>query len=182
MTESIKPTKQTMDPLGLRELLPLDPPSDGWEEIQAALERDANNPRHGRWRMTLVATAACLLVIAGVVLRTESPRPVPAGAKVATNETHAASIEQAETLNELIVMSQSLEQKLRRLRSGSGPIPATSAVYVAELEDLVAQVDNQISAEPDSINLWGQRVNLLLDLAQLYQQQWEQEYGRMASR
>ena len=37
------------------------------------------------------------------------------------------------------------------------------------------------SFAPDSINLWGQRVNLLLDLAQLYQHQWERQYGRMAS-
>ena len=45
---------------------------------------------------------------------------------------------------------------------------------------MVAQVDTRLSVSPGSINLWGQRVNLLLDLAQIYQQQWEREYGRMA--
>ena len=60
-------------------------------------------------------------------------------------------------------------------------MPAASAVYVAELEDLVAQVDNELSFTPGSVNLWGQRVNLLLDLAQIYQSQWERYYGRMAS-
>ena len=60
-------------------------------------------------------------------------------------------------------------------------MPASSAVYVAELQDLVAQVDSELSYSPDSMNLWGQRVNLLLDLAQIYQQQWEREYGQMAS-
>jgi hypothetical protein len=60
-------------------------------------------------------------------------------------------------------------------------MPASSAAYVAELEDLVAQVDQQLSYSPDSLNLWGQRINLLLDLAQIYQNQWERDYGLMAS-
>jgi hypothetical protein len=60
-------------------------------------------------------------------------------------------------------------------------MPAESAIYVAELEDLIAQVDNELSLNPDSVTLWGHRVNLLLDLAQIYQQQWEIDYGRMAS-
>ena len=60
-------------------------------------------------------------------------------------------------------------------------MPAESAIYVAELEDLIAQVDSQLSQTPGSIDLWGQRVNLMLDLAQIYQQQWEIDYGRMAS-
>ena len=182
MTESFKPTNEPLDPLRLRDLPPLHPPADGWDAISAALSADALHKRRGRRRLTLLATAACLLVVvAGVVLRGETPRPSAAGPALATNEPATASIDQEQTLSELITMSQSLEQQLRRLRDGAGPIPGTSAVYVAELEDLVAQVDNQISVSPDSINLWGQRVNLLLDLAQLYQQQWEREYGRMAS-
>jgi len=52
---------------------------------------------------------------------------------------------------------------------------------VAELEDLIAQLDNELSMTPDSIDLWGQRVNLMLDLAQIYQQQWQIDYSRMAS-
>ena len=60
-------------------------------------------------------------------------------------------------------------------------MPAESAIYVAELEDLIAQVDCELSFTPDSIDLWGQRVNLMLDLAQIYQQQWEIDYGRMAA-
>ncbi|NND46008.1 MAG: hypothetical protein HKN58_11865 [Xanthomonadales bacterium] len=45
----------------------------------------------------------------------------------------------------------------------------------------MAQVDQQLSYSPDSVNLWGQRINLLLDLAQIYQHQWERDYGLMAS-
>ena len=60
-------------------------------------------------------------------------------------------------------------------------MPAESAIYIAELEDLIAQVDSELSLTPDSIDLWGQRINLMLDLAQIYQQQWQIDYGRMAS-
>jgi hypothetical protein len=81
----------------------------------------------------------------------------------------------------LISISQTLEAQLKSLRDHTGSMPADSAIYVAELEDLVAQVDNELSYSPDSLNLWGQRVNLLLDLAQIYQHQWETDYGQMAS-
>ena len=87
----------------------------------------------------------------------------------------------AETLGSLIAMSQTLEGRLRQLRDNTGAMPANSAVYIAELEDLVAQVDGQLNFAPDSVDLWGQRVNLLMDLELIYQHQFEREYGRMAS-
>jgi hypothetical protein len=74
-----------------------------------------------------------------------------------------------------------MELQVKRLREETSSMPAESAIYVAELEDLIAQVDNELSLTPDSIDLWGQRVNLMLDLAQIYQQQWQIDYGRMAS-
>jgi len=38
-----------------------------------------------------------------------------------------------------------------------------------------------LSMRPDSLELWSQRVNLLLDLSQLYQNQLRRDYQRMAS-
>ena len=43
-------------------------------------------------------------------------------------------------------------------------MPAESVIYVTELEDLVARVDHELSITPESVELWSQRVNLLLDL------------------
>ena len=74
-----------------------------------------------------------------------------------------------------------MQDQVKQLRNETGAMPAESAIYVAELEDLIAQVDYELSLAPDSIDLWGQRVNLLLDLAQIYQQQWQIDYGRMAA-
>jgi hypothetical protein len=86
-----------------------------------------------------------------------------------------------DNINALIGLSQNMESQVKRLREETTSMPAESAIYVAELEDLIAQVDNELSLTPDSIDLWGQRVNLMLDLARIYQQQWEIDYGRMAS-
>jgi hypothetical protein len=60
-------------------------------------------------------------------------------------------------------------------------MPTASLVYQVELEDLVAQVDEELSRRPDSVDLWSQRINLMLDLSQLYKNQLRREYHRMAS-
>jgi hypothetical protein len=172
---------ETRDPLGLRNLPAVTPPEDGWRQIEAALQEPARSGAGSRGRTALLATAACVLLAALVVLKTQAPAPAIGPQEVATITQPGASSEQDQTLNDLIAMSQTLEKQLKGIRTHSGSIPASSAVYVAELEDMVAQVDTRLSVSPGSINLWGQRVNLLLDLAQIYQQQWEREYGRMAS-
>jgi len=167
------------DPLGLRNLPLLNPDDDGWPTIARALDQGAtrrNRLLRGAW---LAAAASVVLVVAGVL---RDPGPAPAGpAELATLQPSAASDAQQDPLDSLIAMSQTLERQVRGLREGAGAMPAASAVYVAELEDLVAQVDNELSFTPRSVNLWGQRVNLLLDLAQLYQQHWDRDFGRMAS-
>ena len=60
-------------------------------------------------------------------------------------------------------------------------MPSSSVIYQVELEDLVAQVDEELSMRPDSMDLWSQRINLMLDLSQLYQNELRREYHRMAS-
>ncbi|NIP16780.1 MAG: hypothetical protein GWM87_00410 [Xanthomonadales bacterium] len=141
--------------------------------------------RRRRKTVAWLAAAASLVLVVGLVLRPDGPGgalPDRALEQVAaTQDVAGASQSNEDTVSELIAMSQILEGQLRNLRESTGSIPADSAAYVAELQDLVAQVDSELSMTPDSVNLWGQRVNLLLDLAQIYQHQWEREYGRMAS-
>lgn len=184
--------KPGQDPLGLGDLPLLDPPGDGWDDIQAALLDDRQARRRSR-RMSGLAVAASLVAVIGfLVLRGPTgpsrPAPSPAGMQLAGESPgakpgRAAQETQATetTVSELIAMSQVLEQRLRRLRENTAGMPAESVVYVAELEDLVARVDNELSLSPESIELWSQRVNLLLDLEALFQHQFENEYGRMAS-
>ncbi len=188
------------DPIGLRDLPLLEPDRDGWADIRAALEADRAGAHRRVGRR--LALAACLALVAGLVIYLPFHGGQPAeGPQLAehmpstnnpdtglptTEDTQPALDtglpEQPEaSLGELVALSQVLEQRLRALREDNTAMPAESAVYVAELEDLVAQVDNELSVAPDSIDLWGQRVNLLLDLESLFQHQFEREYGRMAS-
>jgi hypothetical protein len=175
--------QNTSDPLGLRDLETIEPGYDGWNQIETALKQHQQNKRTWQRRSSWLAVAASLVLVVGLSLRsTENPATgeLPP-ADFATPETNLASVPVQDNINALIGLSQSMEEQVKQLRQETNAMPAESAIYVAELEDLIAQVDNELSLTPDSIDLWGQRVNLMLDLAQIYQQQWEIDYGRMAS-
>ena len=177
--------KTTSDPLGLSRLPEVEPGYDGWDRIATELQADQQSRRQWRHAGGWLAVAASLVLIVSISLHTttDSPVPVPNPTGLATQSGETTSIPMNDNDNvaALIGLSQSMEEQVKRLREETGVMPAESAVYVAELEDLIAQVDRELSLTPDSIDLWGQRVNLMLDLAQIYQQQWEIDYGRMAS-
>ena len=176
--------KQTTDdPLGLSDLETIEPGYDGWTEIKTELQ--AHQLRKRQWRRggTWLAMAASLVLVVSVSLQTTNELPVtdkpPTGFATQTDEPASVSVN--DNVIALIGLSQSMEQQVKQLRQETSSMPAESAIYIAELEDLIAQVDKQLSLTPGSVDLWGQRVNLMLDLAQIYQQQWEIDYGRMAA-
>lgn len=171
------------DPLGLGELDAIEPGYDGWAEIESALKAHKASKRNWQRAGSWLAVAASLVMVISVVLHNPesgTPGDLPSS-EFATSVAETASVPVNNNIYELIGISQSMEKQVTRLRQETGSMPAESAIYVAELEDLIAQVDNELSMTPGSIDLWGQRVNLLLDLAQIYQQQWNVDYGRMAS-
>ena len=183
-----KQSKQTTsdhnsDPLGLRKLDSVEPGYDGWAGIESALKAHQDSKRNWRRAGGWLAVAASLVLVMGIIMQTNqsqlSPDMNPAG--FATPTDNLASVSVQDNISALIGLSQKMEQQVKRLRQETGSMPAESAIYVAELEDLIAQVDSELSQTPESIDLWGQRVNLMLDLAQIYQQRWEIDYGRMAS-
>jgi len=172
------------DPLGLCELEQVEPGFDGWEQIAGVLQARHDKKRNWRRAGGWLAMAASLVLVIGITINLDTSAPETQG--VATPVTSVASVQVPDnhldnSVVSLIGLSQSMEAQVRDLRQGTGSMPAESAIYVAELEDLIAQVDSELSLTPDSVDLWGQRVNLLLDLAQIYQQQWQIDYGRMAS-
>ncbi len=175
--------QNTSDPLGLRDLEAIEPGYDGWDRIESALQAHKDSKRNWRHAGSGLALAASLVLVISITLR-NSENQFPDGAPspgLATPETNLASVPVQDNVNALIGLSQTMEKQVKNLRQETSSMPAESAIYVAELEDLIAQVDNELSLTPGSIDLWGQRVNLMLDLAQIYQQQWEIDYGRMAS-
>jgi len=175
--------QNTSDPLGLSDLGTIEPGYDGWAQIESALQEHRDKKRAWRLAGSTLAIAASLVLVVSISLRTTeniTPESLP-GTSLATPDTRIASVSMQDNINALIGMSQSMEEQVKTLRQEISSMPAESAIYVAELEDLIAQVDNELSSTPDSIDLWGQRVNLMLDLAQIYQQQWQIDYSRMAS-
>jgi len=183
MTTDMHRKQDLNDPLGLQNLGAIEPGYDGWAQIESAL-RDQKAGRHS-WRRTgaWLAIAASLLLVLGVSLfnvRNVAP-PGQSNEGLATAGPESASLSLKDDIEALIGLSQSMEEQVAKLREETGSMPAESAIYIAELEDLIAQVDTGLSMNPDSIDLWGQRVNLLLDLAQVYQQQWRIDYSRIAS-
>ena len=174
--------QNTSDPLGLGKLDIIKPDYDGWQQIEAALKEHQKRrqwQKIGGW----AAMAASLMLVLGISLRNTDSQPsvlLPDN-RIATQSAESASLHVNDNVNALIGLSQNMEKQVKKLRQKTGSMPAESAIYVAELEDLIAQVDHELSQQPDSVDLWGQRVNLMLDLAWLYQQQWQIDYGHMAS-
>ena len=171
------------DPLGLRSLETIKPDYDGWAEIESSLQADSASKRKWRRAGGWLAIAASLMLVVTIGLR-NSENSSGIGTDLdgfATHTPQPASVTVDDNVDALIGLSQNMEGQIKTLRQKTNSMPAESAIYIAELEDLIAQVDSELSLTPDSIDLWGQRINLMLDLAQIYQQQWQIDYGRMAS-
>lgn len=178
---------QARDPLGLSALPELQPPQDGWMAIAAQLQQQQR--RRKQW-LSGLAIAATVTLVAGLVSilpqSDVSTTPVEGVAGVGSNapsyslpeeqvvgaslagDSGSVPLQEPDNLQALQNLSQRLEQNLLYLRTGVGAMPAEMVVYQVELEDLVAQVDDAISLQPESSELWQQRVSLLMDLNQIY--------------
>ncbi len=173
-------TIQVRDPFSLASLPELTPPTNGWAAVSAQLQRQ--NRRSRNWFSGLAIAATVALVLGVVSILPKPHQQAPATESMLANESgieasqtllanSAESSEQKlgpENLLSLQKLSQRLEKNLAVLRGGVGAMPAEMVVYQVELEDLVAQVDAAISQQPGSSELWRQRVNLLMDLNQIY--------------
>ena len=178
--------QQERDPLNLSSLPLVSPPEDDWPAIKSALREHHGHRRLLKSAGWALAVAASLSLAVGMVLyRPGSLSPMDGNTGqtvIAKTDTPVpATDKQTNTLDSLIALSQRLETGLRHIRSRVGVMPTSSLIYQVELEDLVAQVDEELSVSPANTELWSQRVNLLLDLSQLYRNELRRESHRMAS-
>jgi hypothetical protein len=187
------------DPLKLKSLPPIEAPVDDWPLIEAALRRDRRRAKLLRYAGGALATAATVTLAVGLTLRPGPSKPgdtgpegtepamaqqqsIPESGRTAISASPRPDTPQnAQTLESMLALSQQLETRLRMIRSGIGGLPTHALVYQVELEDLIVQVDDELSMRPDSLDLWSQRVNLLLDLNQLYEKELRRERHQMAS-
>ena len=177
-------THKPDDPLGLGSLPPVSPPDDGWPVIEATLTAKRRQRRRTGAIGGAFAVAATVVMALSVTLW--RPGDTPAIDPAATAQHDAASESVPEPLRDpplesLIAMSKQLESRVRLYRNEIGDLPASDLVYQVELQDLIVQVDEQLSMDPGSLNLWSQRVDLLLDVTQLYENQLRRDYYRIAS-
>lgn len=177
-------THKPDDPLGLGSLSPVSPPEDGWPAIEAALtSKQRSRRRIGAFTGAFAIAATVVMALSVTLWRpAETPSVDPSG--TALENTAKESVPEPlkePPLESLIAMSRQLESRVRLYRSEIGDLPASDLVYQVELQDLIVQVDEQLSMNPDSLNLWSQRVDLLLDVTQLYENQMRRDYYRMAS-
>ena len=172
--------QKAQDPLDLRSLPMAEPPEDGWPAIQQALLEDRKKSRQ-RKRFAAIgtlATAALVVLAVSLVWRLPGVEQVPE--TVETVQTDVVPSE-ADILDSLVRLSQQLEGQVQAKRKQLGSINGDALVYQVEMQDLIALVDEELSQDPRSIELWSQRVNLLLDVNQLYENQLRREYHNMAS-
>lgn len=189
---SMKQARQRQDdPLNLQRLPLLSPPRDGWPTIEAALRGDTRRRIAWRYATGALAAAATVTLAVGLYWQ-EAPNvgaepvtgPEPSvGGRLAADEplSRARRAPTPRTLDSMVALSQQLETRLRGIRAETGSLPSSDVVYQVELEDLVAQVDEELSRQPDSLALWNQRVSLLMDLERLYENSLRREYHRIAS-
>jgi len=170
------------DPLNLRSLPLVSPPEDGWPAVRAALEQRSGRQRTLRIGGAVLAVAASVSLAVGLFLAqpASDPEAVPVAA-ADTAADRAPPTNPAKNADSLIALSQQLEARLRTARHERGSLPTATLIYAVELEDTIAMVDDELSRNPASADLWSQRVNLLLDLGQLYSNQLRRDYLQTAS-
>jgi hypothetical protein len=84
-------------------------------------------------------------------------------------------------LQRLVNVSQQMETRLADYRADGGVMGTDQAGMIAEFEDLIAFIDQQLSDDPESVDLWFQRVSLMSDLMNVYAVQQSGDIGMIAS-
>ena len=182
------PMQKQQDPLNLRALPLVSPREDLWPAIENGLRHSARRANARRAGAALALAAAVVLAF-GLILRLPTSGPAMVPTQQATTDDGAQPVlvdsgpqpAAPADLEALIALSQRLKRRLRHIRAEVGDLPARAVVYQVELEDLVVQVDEELSRTPDSVPLWTQRVDLLMDLERLYQSGLRREYRQLAS-
>lgn len=147
------------DSLDLNSLPRLDPPAGLWPAIAADLER-GRRPRRAAW-MSLAAAASVALLVLGVIV-------------LAPDRGPPASTLAEPTLDQVVAVSASLEDRLRRQRDGI--VDGAAAESLAWLESELGWVDTQLSEQPRDIELWQQRVALLGEMTRRYERHnWQNQ-------
>ncbi|MCF6225531.1 MAG: hypothetical protein L3J22_04410 [Xanthomonadales bacterium] len=185
--ETMNKVQTLSDPCQLRSLPAYDAPDDLWDlwpSIQARQE-EANTSKTVRRPFQLALAASVLLALFLINQlymqnpaeltapgKTESLNPI-AGMHTSENDTKYIppdSILGENQSQRLIAMSQKLEDEIASDKNQNSPVLAANAIIIAELEDMIAVIDEQLASQNTDTELWYRRVTLLADLSAVYAQ------------
>lgn len=173
---------KTDDPLGLGTLPELKPETgrvdEDWAAVQSALDAHDQRYKH-RWMGGLAAAAVLALVV--MVAGFPDPKAPGVSTQEPTLVQQGSDAKPEPGAPELIAMSQGMEKQLRFLRNEVDSMPSELLIYQVELQDLISQVDDALSLEPESEALWGQRLGLQMDLMKLYRSHLRRDHTGLAS-
>lgn len=155
------------DPLKLRQLPPLEPPSGLW----SAIEQQLLKPGRARWRVWAPAVTATLAVglALGVLMQTPAPDPGGGPAPIGTTSIQTTPIQAA------MAQSADLEAELRAREQGSVSTRMLASVLLLEVE--LDWLDLRLAERPQDLQLWQQRSELLAMLILRYAEPVELALG-----
>lgn len=134
------------DPLKLRQLPPLEPPTGLWSAIDKDLKHQPTRPG---WPIWSAAAAAALVVVLFLnVLISPDPEAEPGLAYQSISPIQAAMAQSAD-----------LESELRWRRFGS--VSAVDVEFLMLLETELAWLDLRLAEQPEDLSLWHERSELL---------------------
>lgn len=151
-----------MNPVNPNSLPQLDPPPALWASIRSELDQRQAARRHRR--RTFVASAvAAVAVLAVVINLIQLPEPGPGldnGGDTVAMSANESDLIQARQISAL------LEASLRRQNLGA--VNTASVESLVWLENELGWLDTRLASNPNDLDLWQQRNQLLEEMNQLY--------------
>lgn len=151
----------------LNKLPPLDPPPALWRSIENELDQRQASQRHRRWTL-ISASMAAVIVLAVVIGLVRQPEiRIPAQADIDPALVEARQI------------SALLEAQLRQQHFGA--VNTASVESLVWLENELGWLDMRLASDPNNLELWQRRSELLSEMNRLYGQSSWQAQMRLTS-
>ena len=161
------------DPFGLRAAPRSRAPEDLWQSLSDELDRGRAPARAAPW---IAATAAVAALALAVPLIVDGPSPTEPSMSnpLASTATATPAATGIEALRDAQVRSALLERRIDALDDRS--VSAGALERIVMLESELRWIDELISSDPDRLELWQQRNELLGEMGQRYaMNDWQTE-------
>lgn len=138
----------------LNALPPLDPPPALWRAIETELDQQQTSRRHRRWALmsSSIAAVVVLAVVVSLVRQPDIQPPAQPGSE--------SALVQARQISAL------LEAQLRQ--QSLSAVNTSSVESLVWLENELGWLDMRLASNPNDLQLWQRRAELLGEMNQIY--------------